>query len=273
MIFEVERHVVGGRKVLRRGRFVLIALIGLVSSSANGKAADLRITFEELTRLVQSIVAQSKIYLNNAPGVFAGGSSAQLGNQKVDLPVPVRTFPFLSSTYGYYVSDISSTALSITPASGALRLSMVFETDGPELIGECLSGACTFQNVLPDIEWPGLAVEIDLVPTHYNGSVSLLVKSVRINGSPRAVCTSAGGFLSQTACAAGRGWATRTIVNAKADIARILKEEANKPQIQQALADHLKNQFKFGPAGEIAISSVSIDPNNVRVNFKFATSN
>jgi hypothetical protein len=258
--------------VARHRRFVLISLIGFLSA-APAEAADLRITFEELTRLVQGIVAQSKIYLNNAPGIFASGSSAQIGNQKVDLPVPVRTFPFLSSTYGYYVNDISSAALTITPANGALRLSMTFETDGPELTGECISGGCTFQNVLPDIEWPGLGVDIDLVPTEYGGSLSLLVRSVQIKGSPQAICTSSGGFLSQTACAAGRGWATRTITNAKADIARILKEEANKPQVQQALADHLKNQFKFGPAGEIAISSVSINPNTVRVNFKFAAGN
>jgi hypothetical protein len=259
--------------VSRRCRCALFALAGLLVWSSPAKSADLRITFEELTRLVQGIVSQSKIYLNNAPGVFASTSTAKIGNQQVGLPIRVRVFPFLSSTYGYYVNDISSTELSLTPVSGALRLSLVFETDGPELIGECMSGPCTFQNVLPDIEWPGLAVEIDLVPTHHGGSVSLLVRSVRINGSPQAVCTSSGGFLSQAACAAGRGWATRTITNAKIDIARILKEEANKPEVQQALADGLRNQFRFGPAGEIAVSRVTIDPKSVRVNFQFAAGN
>lgn len=235
-------------------------------------AADLKISFAELTRLLQSIAQGTRIYLNNVPGgLFANQSFVQVSNtQQYPVAIPAKTFNILGSTYGYFVSDVASTSVKLTPINGALRLAVSFEAEGPEAIAQCLAGGCGLTDVLPDIQWDNAVANIDFVPVRLNGSISLEVKTVSVTGTPRAVCKGNADFLERQACSLGLPFANRSINQLKADLPRLLKDAANQPGIQQQLAEGLKRYLTLGPAGEVAISNISIDPNTMTVQFKFS---
>lgn len=241
------------------------------ASLAPAGAADLRISFAELTKLIEGMAAQSKIYLNTVPGLFTTGSYVSVAGQQKPLPIQAQTFNILTSTYTYYINDVTSGSVSITPISSGLRLTVTFPKDGAVLTGACLSGNCTFKDALPDIVWPGAMALIDFVPVQANGSVSLKVTNVQLLGAPRAVCRSSAGVISESACAISRPWANRTIQTTKAQIAQTIKDEINKPEIQQQLADGLKQYLSLGPAGAIAINNLTIEPKSMTIKFMFAT--
>jgi hypothetical protein len=236
-------------------------------------AAELRVSFAELASVVQKVVGDGKIYLNNAPGgllqLVGTSSSVTLGNQLLPVPVPVKSFQILGSSYAYYINDVTSTAIRVSPVSGALRLTVEFESEGPELVGGCISGGCGLAGVLPDIEWGRPQVHIDLFPVRFNGSVSLQVRSVEIGGSLEPVCRSSSGVIAQSTCQIARPAAQRTIQTVRKDLNAILKERVNDPSIQQSLADSLKRYLVLGPAGEVAITNVSVDSKGVVVAFQF----
>ena len=249
----------------------LVAPLTLIGSAASAPAAELRITFDELTRLVQSIAAGAKVYLNNAPGMLFSTQSyiAITSSQQYPLTIPVKSFDFFGSTYVYYINDITSTSLRILPVNGALRLSMMFETDGPEAVAGCISGDCLYTSVLPDIEWNGLGVSIDFVPIQFQDSISLQAKSVSVSGQPRAVCKPSAGTLARATCTLGLPFANSISSRLKADLPKILKEQINKSDVQQQFADGLRKSLTIGQAGAVAISAISIAPKGMTVDFRF----
>lgn len=260
----------------------LAAVLGLTALAAlpvprpwsePAAAADLRISFAELTRLLQGIASGTRIYLNNVPGnLFASQSFVQVSTtQQYPVPIPGKTFQVLGSTYGYYVSDVATTAVKLIPINGALRLVVNFESEGPEAMAMCVSGGCALADVLPDIQWDNAVANIDFVPIRLNGSVSLEVRTVTVGGTPRAVCKGTADFLERQACSLGLPFANRAINQLKADLPRILRDAANQPGIQQQLAEGLKRYLTLGPAGEVAINNISIDPNTLTVQFRFNT--
>jgi len=234
-------------------------------------AADLKISFAELTRLLQSIASNTRFYLNNVPGnLFANQSFVQVSStQQYPVPIPAKTFNILGSTYGYFVSDVASSSVRLIPVNGALRLEVSFEADGPEAIAICVSGSCPLADILPDIQWDKAIANIDFVPIRLNGSVSMEVKTVTIGGVPRAVCKGTADFLERQACSLGLPFANRAINQLKAELPKILRTAANQPGIQQQLAEGLKRYLTLGPAGEVAINNISIDPNTLTVQFRF----
>ncbi len=230
----------------------LVAPLTLIGSAASAPAAELRITFDELTRLVQSIAAGAKVYLNNAPGMLFSTQSyiAITSSQQYPLTIPVKS-------------------LRILPVNGALRLSMMFETDGPEAVAGCISGDCLYTSVLPDIEWNGLGVSIDFVPIQFQDSISLQAKSVSVSGQPRAVCKPSAGTLARATCTLGLPFANSISSRLKADLPKILKEQINKSDVQQQFADGLRKSLTIGQAGAVAISAISIAPKGMTVDFRF----
>lgn len=251
-------------------RALAAAMLVVAPVGQQAHAADLKITFAELTRLLQSIAGSTRIYLNNVPGnLFANQSFIQVGTgQTTPVDIPVKTFDILGSRYGYFVSDVASTSVRLTPINGALRISVNFESAGPEAMAMCLSGGCGLANVLPDIQWDGVVANIDFVPVRFNGSVSFEVKAVSVSGQPRAVCKSSASFGARQACTLGLPYANRTINQLKAELPKLLRDAANQRAIQQQLADGLKRYLTLGPAGEIAINNISIDPSSMTVSFR-----
>lgn|GEM_PF-5051486 len=264
--------------MVHRVRFVLCALIGLCTLALPAKAADLRITLEELTRLVQTIAGNAKLYLNNAPGPFGGlfttGSYIAITpTQQYSLELgDAARFNFQGSVYQYYVNDVSSAALKVTPVEGALRLTVVFEAEGFEFVAGCVAGTCSWLDALPDIEWINPAAHVDFVPEQFNGSISLRVKSVRISGTPRAVCKATGDLVTRSACnLIARPYANRTLNDQKARLPEKLKSLVNQEEVKQRFADGLKRYLALGQAGEVAIGSISVQPTSMTVSFRFKT--
>lgn len=243
--------------------------------SRPAEAADLKISFAELTRLLQSIASSTRIYLNNAPGnLFANQSFIQVGTtQQYPVPIPARTFDILGSRYGYYITDVASTGVRLTPINGALRVSVSFESEGPEAIAVCVQGGCRLADILPDIQWDGVVANIDFVPIRLGGSVAFEVKAVTVSGNPRAVCKGTADFFERQACTLGLPYANRTISQLKTELPKLLRDAANQPGIQQQLADGLKRYLTLGPAGEIAINNITIDPNSMTVSFRLNAGN
>ena len=246
-------------------------MVALVPPAGRTEAADLRISFAELTRLLQSIASGARIYLNNVPGgMFANQSFVQItSTQQYPVAIPVKSFDILGSKYGYFVSDVGSTSVRVTPTSGALRLVVSFESEGPEAVAGCISGTCTLADVLPDIQWDNAVVNVDFVPVRFNGSISLEVRSVTTGGTPRAVCKASADFIERQACNLGLPFANRTISQLRRELPGILMNAANQSGVQQQLAEGLKRYLTLGQAGEVAISNISIDPKTLTVNFSF----
>lgn len=260
--------------VVRLSVMVGAVCLSVFGTASGASAADLRVTFAELTKLVQNIASGTKIYLNNVPGpvggLFTSGSYVAITTtQQYPIPIPAKSFQALGSTYVYYVNDITSTSVRVVPANGALRLTVAFESEGAEAVADCLSGGCSLENALPDIEWPDAVVNVDFIPVRFNGSISLQVKNVTLGGSPRAVCKTAGGLLSRATCNIGLPFANRMINSLKVELPKLLKEQVNRTEIQQQFADGLKRYLTIGQAGEVAIGNISIEPNSLNVNFRF----
>lgn len=256
-------------------RFIALAAISIGVMAAwpherRAEAADLRITFAELTRLLQGIASSTKIYLNNVPGgLFASQSYVQVSStQQYPIPIPAKTFNILGSTYGYYVSDVATTAVKLVPINGALRLVINFESEGPEAMAVCVTGGCRLADILPDVQWDNAVANIDFVPVRFNGSIAFEIKSVTVGGTTRAVCKGAADFLERQACSLGLPFANRAITQLRAEMPKLLREAVNQPGIQQQLAEGLKKFLTLGPGGEIAINNISIDPNSMTVSFR-----
>lgn len=256
---------------MRRFATKVLAFAAAVSVlAAPSRAADLRVDFSELARLVQSIAGTAKIRLNNAPAgglmeIFNPGSSITIGNTTLPIPLEASTFsvpPFLAVSY--YVKDVNSTAVTVVARSGAVRISVQFESDGPELVGDCVSGLCT-DAIMPTVEWMAPTVHIDLVPVAVNGSIALGVKAVEIGGQLQAACPPG----SSSLCRATLGAANRAIGRVRAELPGKLKDKLNAPELQQKLADGLKPYLTLGPAGEVRVSSVAVDAKGIVVSFRF----
>jgi len=253
-------------------RFLSAMALFATASAPRSPAAELRITFDELTQLVQSIANSTTIYLNSAPGgLFTTFSYIEIGSQRHDLPRLEKEFVKAGSTYAYHVKDIRSTGVRVSAVNKALRLTVALEADGPEAIATCVSGECPLLNFLPDIEWTRPVVSIDFVPVQFNGSISLQVKNVIIGGVPQPVCRPSSDFWARAACNIGRAFANQSISKIKTELPKTLKEAVNQAGVQQRLADGLKAYLTVGQTGAVAINAISIAPSSMTVNFRFST--
>lgn len=251
---------------------LLVAMAAGLAATMPARAAELRIGFDELTRLVQSIADGTSIYLNSAPGgLFTTYSYIKIGTQKFDLRSLGKDFPKGGSTYAYHVKDMSSASIKVSTVNRALRLSVTMESDGPEAVPSCVSGDCPLLAFLPEIEWTRPVISIDFLPVHYKGSVSLQVKDVIIGGVPQPVCRQQSDFWAKTACNLGRAFANQSISKFKSELPKTIKQVVNQPEVQQRIADGLKTYLTVGTAGAVSIEAISTAANNMTVSFRFST--
>lgn len=236
-------------------------------------AAELKISLAELARILTVTLGEPKLRLHNVPGGLINltpGSSLKLGSTTVPIPIPARTFVVGGTTYAYYVNEINSTLITVSAVPSAVRFTVNFQTNGPALVGRCVSGFCLSDQILPEITWSQPAVTFDLTPVYVNGNLSLNLKRVDISGTFVPDCNAAGGIFTGGICdlalPKARG-ATRTL---KTDLDKALKDQLNAPDIQAKLADGLRAYLKFGTAGEVRFSKVTVDPDSVTLTFCLA---
>lgn len=250
----------------------MAALLSAGLASVAAEAAELRVTYAELAGLVQKVVGDAKIHLHNKPlglaSLLTSSSYVAIGGQQIGIPIAAKSFDVLGSTYAYYVDDVNSSAIKVTPVSGALRLTLEFESKGAELSGGCVKGSCGLANALPVIDWNDGAVTIDLVPVRSNGSLALQAKSVVIGGAFKPSCTGSGGFFSDLSCDAALPFARSAIAKLKPELQTMLRDKVNDPALQGNLAAEIKKRLTVGGLGEIVITDVSTDAKGVIVTFR-----
>ncbi len=228
----------------------------------SARAAELRIDFRELATLAGTILADAKLRLHNVPGGvldFSAGSSVTIGGVDRPIPVPVRSFETAGARYTYLMNDINSQTIKVSAVNGAVRLSIAFEDEGPELVGRCLSGICPPDGTLPNIEWQKPSVAIDLVPVKTGYSLSLKARHMEIMGTLEPRCLSSAGFFAASLCRAVLPQVKRTISRLRGDLDNGLVEQVNAPSIQEKIASSLNGYLAVGPAGEVHISKISVD--------------
>jgi len=255
---------------LRWYRFGLIAAVLLALTPVSARAAELKISLAELARILTVTLGDAKLRLHNVPGGMidlAAGSSLTIGGSSIALPVPARTFVVGGTTYAYYVNDLNSGPITISAVPSALRFTIPFKTDGPALVGKCVTGFCLSDSILPEIQWTKSVVTFDLTPVWINGDLSLDLKQVNIGGTFTPDCNAAGGIFSGGLCdivLSKARTATRTL---KTDLDATLKDKVNAPDVQGQIATGLRNYLKIGPLGQVHISKVTVDSDNVTLTF------
>jgi hypothetical protein len=235
------------------------------------QAADLRVDFKELAHLVRAVVGSGKVRLHNAPGgLFDPGALITVGSLQKKLDLPVQSFSLAGGQYAFYVNDLNSKSIAVTPVAGAIRLTMMFEADGTEVVGGCVGGNCTLENVLPVVEWVEPGISVDFVPIRFNGSVSLAVKRVELLGTLTPRCRTDISYLAGTTCRnIALPQARKRLAALKAVVDGAMKK-ANDPEMQAHIANGLKPYLTLGPAGEVQVASVVVDAKGVLLSFRFA---
>lgn len=261
--------------VVGRGvsRWLAVALpLFALALGVPAKAAELRVSYAELAGLVQKAIGNATIHLHNKPvsisSLLTTTSYVAIGGQQIEVPLAPKSFDVLGSTYAYYVDDVNSSAIRVTPVAGALRLTLQFESKGAELSGGCVKGNCGLVDALPVINWDDSSVTIDLVPTRANGSLALQAKAVQIGGTLKPSCTGAGGFFSDLSCDAALPFASRAIAKLKPELSATLKDKINDPALQASVAGQIQQRLTIGGFGTVAITDVASDSKGVTVTFK-----
>ena len=251
---------------------IFVVLVLALASASSGRAADLRVDFVELARVVQALVGNATVRLHNAPGgLFEPGANVTVASFQKLIPIKVASFDLQGSTYAFYVNDLSSTEVRATAANGALRLTIKFEDEGPEIIGGCLAGSCLFENALPNIEWSDPGITVDMVPVRFNGSVSLNLKRVELLGTLTPVCKTDIGIIAANTCrliALPRARQKIALLRGQIDDGM---KKVNEGDMQQHLADQLKPRLSLGTLGEVQISNVAVDPEGIIVSFRLGS--
>ena len=249
------------------------ALLAAQLAAAPAPAAELKISLTELARILTVTLGQPSLRLHNVPGGvinFTPGSSLKLGSTTIPIPVPARTFDVGGTTYAYYVNEINSTSITVAAVPSALRFTVLFTTNGPALIGQCVTGFCLSNGILPEIQWSKPSVSFDLTPVWINGNLSLDLKRVDVGGTFTPDCNAAGGIFSGGICDLALPKARAAARTLKSDLDKTLKDQLNAPDMQSKLAAGLRTYLKFGPVGEAKFSKVQVDANTVTLTFCLA---
>ena len=250
--------VVWLRRVLGVSSFAVLA----IGAPLRSEAAELRVDFSELASLASSFLAQAHVRLHNAQsGVldFSAGSSITIAGAERPIPLPVRSFDALGSKFAYLINDLNSTSIKVEAVKGAVRLSIAFESDGPELVARCLSGLCPSDAALPDIEWQKAAVTIDLVPVKGPSGLSLKAERAEISGDVTPRCRTSAGFLTRSICEAALPKVRQTILRYRKDLSAGLVQQLASSPVQDSIATALQSHLKFGSAGEVRVSRVAVE--------------
>lgn len=252
------------RSIRRAFAYLLCACV----LSTGAPAAELKISYAELSGIVRTVLGDARLHLHNKPaGIFdlSAGSYLAVAGKQFDLPLPLKSFDILGSSYAYYVDDLNSQTITAEPVSGAVRLNLTFDPRAT-LSATCISGDCSLTNALPAIVWRGGTVSIDIVPTHVGLSLALKVRDVKIGGTFSVGCSS-GGVFSKSACSLAVGYARRTVARMKPEIAGMIKDQVNDAASQSKVADGLKSHLKIGETGAFDITNVRTDASVVRITF------
>lgn len=259
-----------------RGTFraAIFAAVCVPMTAHRAAAADLRIDFKELASIASLFLSDAKIRLHNAQtGMFdfTSGSSITLSGAQVPLPFPVRSFETLGVKFAYLVNDLNSSAIKISPADGAVRISIAFESEGPELQGRCLSELCSTNAILPEIEWDDAGLTMDLVPVKTEQGLSLKAQRVEVLGRITPLCRG-NGFFSRNICEAALPKARSTLAKLKGDLDKGLVAQVNSETVQEKIAGALKGYLKLGKAGDVTVSKVSVENGGRAVVLSFCLS-
>ena len=89
---------------------VLFAVAAYFGAAVPASAAELKISLNELARILTATLGDPKLRLHNVPaGTFdlTPGSSLKIGSTTVPIPIPARTFVVGGTTYAYYVNELN----------------------------------------------------------------------------------------------------------------------------------------------------------------------
>ena len=266
--------------VVRKCWRVLSLLAGVLAVSCPGQpaaAAELRIDFKELASLAGGLLSNAKIRLHNVPGGmldFSGGSSVTIAGAERPIPVPVRSFDVGGTKLAYMMNDINSTGIKVSAVTGAVRLSVTFEDEGPEFTGHCLASNlfCPPDTALPQIEWQDAAIAIDFQPVRAGNSLALKAVKAEIKGKFEPHCTTASATFSGSICRIALGQARAAISRFRKDLDTGLVAQINAGPVQEKIASSLKSYLVVGQAGEVHISKVAVDSEGRAVIVSFCLS-
>jgi hypothetical protein len=263
-----------GRSHIWRIWALVIAFVTMMGAAVPATAAELKISLNELARILAGTLGDAKLRLHNVPGGtfdFTAGSSLKFGSTSVPIPIPARTFVVGGTTYAYYVNDLNSKKIAVSAVAGALRFTVTFDDTGPELVGRCLSGFCVGNSVLPEIEWIDPVVTIDLTPVSVGGTVTLVAKRVDVGGAFSPDCDAATGIFSGSVCRlVVLPQARKATAKLKTDLNAALMAQLNALEMQAKLSASLSGHLKFGPLGEVSFSKIAIESDNVTLTFCLA---
>ena len=249
---------------------VFASLMILFAFTPRAAAAELTLSLAELASLLTASLSDAKLHLQNTPDASGSPeiqSFLKVGTITLPLPLQPKTFEADGGTYAYYLNGLDSGPITVTVVPSALRLTVPFLTHGAALVGSCQSGLCVPDDSLPEVQWTNGDVTFDLAPVALRGSLSLVLKSVDIGGTFTPDCKAAGNFITGGICDLIMSKARESVVTLKSDLDETLKDEVNDQDTQDTLSTAVTGYLKFGPVGQVQITSVVVDDANVSLTF------
>ncbi len=224
-------------------------------------AAELKIEFAELARVVSTLTQGAKLHLHNAPAtglisVLTSQSSyfEFAGHQlPVDVP-PVEGWAPLIGDYAFYVNDVNMTKLTVGATGGAVRVTMQFDESGYDIVPS--------DQRLPSVKWKGAAVVLDLKPVKAGNSLSLEAVNVEVKGTLNPVCTKPG-----LVCTVVLEPARPKLRKMPAQLSAQLKALINSDKVRTSLAAALDGYLTLGTLGHVQIRSVKNSASATTISF------
>ena len=266
----VRPSIHGGVSVVRRVLGAVVAAVGFAGTVESASAAELRISLAELAGVVQAVIGDAKVHLNNKPGGllnFSSGSYAQVAGQQIDVPLAPKSFEVLGSTYAYYVNDLNSNSSKLRPCRPRCGSHSASRARALSWSPAASRAAVRLPTHFRSSDWNNGTVSIDVVPVRYGTSMALQVKSVSIGGTMQAKLRQLRRILLRRGLRAGVAVGQPRNLETSADLAAMLKDKVNDPQIQAGVATNIKKHLALGSAGEITITNVVTDAKGVTITF------
>lgn len=266
--------------MLRRGLVAFGFWFGLSVSAGADTLYEHRVTASDLAAALHDALAGVQVHLHNH-GRLVGSSyhasnaasikwPAKDGPGKRDrFTLPDASRVVLGRRYGYYVNHVRAEGIFVAPQPDRLTATLLLRSNGPSLMGKCVTVArpetpCGIggEAAMPAVEWRDARIDVDLVPIVYHGSLAFNVGEVTISGDIGVGAACSWPVVGMRLCSA----LNRALETTRKKIADEVRSSLNDPDVKKSVAAAVRDYLDKGAQVPIlGVKRVSMADGIVRI--------